>query len=327
MYNIAIVGASGLVGNSLISQINKYNITANYMLFGHKSVGTHMTVCHNKLTILDIDSIVDYQLDYALFVSSASVASTYIPQLTSQGCVCIDNSSNYRLDSKVPLVAPHVNASQIYQHNGIISNPNCTTIQLVTVLHALAPLGLKRIVCSTYQAVSGAGRDALDDLNNCAQYGSLRTLAHPISDNLIPHIDDFGDDGITLEEHKVINESRKILNIPNLPISCMAVRVPISCGHSISVNVELDSTTTEQQIRHMLSQHSSIVLYDNVAKLIYPMPAIARNTTNIYVGRIHKDCTNNNAYNLFIVADNLLRGASYNALEILLLLMEHDSDI
>lgn len=327
MYNIAIVGATGLVGTSLISQINKYNITANYKLFGHKSVGSTVSVCHKELTILDTLTICDYQLDYALFVTSSDIASQYIPLLVSTGCVCIDNSSHYRLDKDVPLVAPHVNKQALLQHNGIISNPNCTTVQLATVLHALKPLGISRVVCSTYQAVSGAGANALGDLANCANYGSLRSLPHPIYDNLIPHIDNFAPDGITLEEHKVTNESRKILDMPELAISCMAVRVPISCGHSISANIETNSSVTVEDIIQLLSQQSSITVYDNTTKLIYPMPIIARNTTNIYVGRIHMDSSRANTFNCFIVADNLLRGASYNALEILLSLMEQNNGI
>ncbi len=327
MYNIAIVGATGLVGTSLISQINKYNITANYKLFGHKSIGASLTVCHNKLTVLDTQTICDYKLDYALFVSTSDIARQYIPLLVSSGCICIDNSSYYRLCDNVPLVAPHVNKHTLLQHNGIISNPNCTTIQLATVLHALMPLQLTRVVCSTYQAVSGAGAEALDDLANCANYGSLRTLPHPIYDNLIPHIDSFAPDGLTLEEHKVINESRKILDMPNLAISCMAVRVPISCGHSMSVNIETTSNTTVDDVIQLLNQHSSITVYDNTSQLIYPMPSIARNSTNIYVGRIHMDSSRANTFNCFVVADNLLRGASYNALEILLLLMEQNNGI
>lgn len=322
MYNIAIIGASGLVGTSLISLLNKHNLPAKYWLFGKQSVGSSVNIAHQQLKIHSIDSIYDYPLDYALFMSSSQVAHQYIPQLVQSGCTCIDNSSYYRLHNDVPLVAPHVNADTIPTHKGIIANPNCTTIQLATLLHALRPLGLDRIVCSTYQAVSGAGREALDDLNNCAQYGSLRAMHHPITDNVIPHIDDFASNGSTLEELKVINESRKILDMPQLAISCMAVRVPISCGHSISVNIQADKSFGIDDVHHLLSMHDNIVLYDNTDKLIYPMPLIARGTNKVYVGRIHRDMSCDKALNCFVVADNILRGASYNALEILLLLME-----
>ncbi len=327
MYNIAIVGPSGLVGSSIISLLNKQNLSAHYYLFGKHSIGNTITISHKQYKVLDIDDITSYQIDYALFATTASIASHYIPQLVSLGCICIDNSSYYRMNDAVPLIAPHVNAKHIHAHRGIISNPNCTTIQLATVLHALKPLGLRRVVCSTYQAVSGAGREALDDLHNCAQYGSLRNMLHPIADNIIPQIDDFANDGKTLEEHKVINESRKILGMPELAISCMAVRVPISCGHSISANIHTDTNFTIEDIHCLLNNTSNIVLYDNPAKGIYPMPIIARNTHAVYVGRIHIDSSQANTFNCFIVADNILRGASYNALEILLALLEHEDEI
>lgn len=316
MPTVAIVGASGLVGESLIKQLNRLYIDVQYLLFGNRSSGQSITICNKKHIIKDINSITSFAIDYAIFMSNEDIASQYIPQLVNNGTVCIDNSRYYRLHDDVPLVIDSINGDTI-GNSKIIANPNCTTIQLAMVLNGIKRYGIERVVCSTYQAVSGGGRDALTDWHNHSQYGSLKSMLHPIADNIIPHIDTFDSQGITAEEHKVINETRKILQMPNLAISCLAVRVPVSVGHCISANIQLSDNASIADIRNAIASTHNCILLDNPSKNIYPMPIIARDTPYVYVGRITQDYSRDNCYNCFVVADNLIRGASINAIEIL----------
>lgn len=315
MKTIAIVGATGLVGQKLRDVFDASDVKADFLLFANKSAGSRMTIQHKALKVMDVKQLPQYRCDAALFVADADTSIQYIPQLAANGTLCIDNSSAFRMNDDVPLVVWDVNGNTIKNHK-LIANPNCTTIQLVTALNAVKKFGIKRIVVSTYQAVSGGGKTALYDLEQKHSYGKLQHFPHPIYDNVIPHIDQFLDNGYTKEEMKVVNESQKILN-QHIEVSCIAVRVPVTVGHSLSVNVELENMPDIDTIRKQFLTAKNVLLTDNTQTNLYPMPLSVRGTPFVSVGRITKDLYRNNCFNCFITADNLLRGAAYNAYEIL----------
>jgi aspartate-semialdehyde dehydrogenase len=319
MVRIGIVGATGLVGSKLIEIINKKSSDANYFLFASsRSVGSKIRVLGKLLPVIDVEKIMDYDLDYCIFVASNEISAKFVPLLIMNGTRCIDNSSYFRLDDDVPLVVDAVNG-QLVKDKMLIANPNCSAVHLVTVLSVLKPYGIKRVVVSTYQSVSGAGKLALDDLNHACNYANMNSeLPHPIHDNFFPHIDEFTDSGYTKEELKVMAECKKILQLPDLAITCNAVRIPVTVCHGAYMNIELSSEFDIDDIRRALSACPIVVVADDNEHHIYPMPLLARNTSNVYVGRIARDLSKDDTLNCFVVSDNLLRGAAYNAYEILL---------
>ena len=247
-----------------------------------------------------------------------SVSEKYAPIAVSKGCIVIDNSSVYRMDENVPLVVPEVNSEDIVKHNGIIANPNCSTIQAMLPLKVLDDkYTIKRIVYSTYQAVSGAGRYGIEDLETKADGNNLKKFPHSIYNNCIPHIDVFMEHGYTKEEYKMINETRKILHHPDLRVTATAVRVPVQNCHGESINVELEKDFDIYDVRLLLENASGIVVVDSPDKNFYPLASKVNGTDEVYVGRIRRDFSVENGLNLWVVADNLRKGAASNAVQIL----------
>lgn len=320
-YKVAIVGCTGLVGRTVLKILEEkklYNL--NYFLFSSKkSSGTKLKFFDNDYIVCELnEESFDLQFDYAIFCAGGKVSSKYIPIAVSKGCICIDNSSIYRMNTEVPLIVPEVNLNELNNHKGIIANPNCSTIQAVVPLKILDDMyNIKRIVYSTYQAVSGAGKFGIEDLENKNSGDDLKKFPYSIYNNCIPHIDIFENDGYTKEEYKLINETRKILNRPNLPITATAVRVPIINCHGESINIELEKDFDLYEIRMLLQNSPGIVVTDNPEKNHYPLASKVNGSNDIFVGRIRRDFSVKNGINLWIVADNLRKGAATNAVQIL----------
>lgn len=325
--NLAILGATGNVGRKFIEILERrgFPFSSVRFLASGKSAGTKIKF-HGKEYPIELASKDSFNgIDIVLASAGGSISKELVPDAVKAGAVVIDNSSAYRMDPEVPLVVAGINNQDLKRHKGIIANPNCTTAQLMPplkVLHELA--GLKRVIVSTYQSVSGAGKAAMDELYeqskehlNKGTYNSKITN-RKFAFNVIPHIDVFSEDDYTKEEIKVINESRKILGLPNLRITCTAVRVPVYIGHSESVNVELEKATTKEQVIKAINNFNPDILqvYDDPQNLKYPMAIDIAGTDPVYVGRIREDKSNPNTYNLWVVADNLLIGAALNAVKI-----------
>ena len=321
MNNIAIVGATGLVGEKLVQIVAQNMPCANVSLFGNTSVGSTVNYLNKPKVVQSCDQLANAKLDYAMFMATNDVSAKYIPQLVRRGVTCIDNSSHFRLHKGVPLVVPSINGEEIAT-NKLIANPNCSTIQVVVAVNALKALEPTHMCAATYQSVSGAGKAGLVDLAEQNIYGKLGCFRHPIYDNLIPCIGEVLPDGFTSEERKLVDESRKILDLPRLKVNAFCARIPVSVGHGVFVNLRLRKKVDLEQIRQLLKNSPNILLLDDAENGLYPMPMTLRNTHLVGVGRITKDPTAN-AVNFFVVADNLLRGAAYNAYEILQYSMRH----
>ncbi len=315
MKTIAIVGASGLVGEKLRDILADKAANSNIRLFGNNSIGQKVEFRHRKLTVEHCDKLTDGNIDYAMFMATDEVSKEYIPKLLDSNVTVIDNSAYFRLKKDVPLVVPSINGKLI-KDSKLIANPNCSTIQTVIAVNALKELEPTAMTAVTYQAASGAGKQGLDDLKYANGYGKLQTFAHPVYDNVIPCIGSVRKDGFTSEERKLVDESRKILDLPRLRVNGMCVRIPVTVGHCVFVNLHLRKKINLDEIREMLRSEPNVLLMDEIQNGVYPMPITLRNTKYVGVGRITKDPTSN-AVNMFVVADNLLRGAAYNAYEIL----------
>lgn len=322
---LAILGATGNVGRKFLEILEQRNFPVGNLklLASEKSAGKTVRL-HGKEYKVELatkDSFKD--VDIVLASAGASVSKELVPHAVKAGAVVIDNSSAFRMDEGVPLVVAGVNNHALKKHKGIIANPNCTTAQLVVPLKALHKLaGLKRVVVSTYQSVSGAGKSAMDELTEQSKshlsknnYG-FKSVNRKFAFNVIPHIDVFLEDGYTKEEIKVINESRKILELPELKITCTAVRVPVYIGHSESVNVELERHVTREQILKAFKDFSDLEVFDEPSESKYPMAIDIAGTDPVYVGRIREDKSNPNTFNMWVVADNLRIGAALNAVRI-----------
>ena len=318
---VAIVGATGLVGRTVLKVIEERDLfPVEYVLFSSKkSAGIKIEFGGINYKVQELtESSFNIGCDYAIFCAGSDVSKKYIPIAVSKGCIAIDNSSVYRMDKDVPLVVPEVNPEKIYKNNGIIANPNCSTIQAVVPLKPIDDkYTIKRIVYSTYQAVSGAGRAGIEDLENGWSGFENKKFPHPIFNNCIPHIDIFLDDGYTKEEHKMINETRKILDKPNLPITATTVRVPIFNCHSESINLELKNEFDIYDIKILLQNSPGIIVVDDIEKKYYPLASKADGHDEVFVGRIRRDFSVKNGINLWVVADNLRKGAATNAVQIL----------
>ena len=320
-YKVAIVGATGLVGRSFLKVLEEKNLPIeSYSLFASKrSAGAKISFLGKEYIVQELtENSFDDGFDFALFSAGGEISKKFAPIAVTKGCIVIDNSSYFRMDKDVPLVVPEVNFEDVEYNHGIIANPNCSTIQAMLPLKALDDkYKIKRIVYSTYQAVSGAGKNALDDLKNIDGKEPLKKFPHPIFDNCLPHIDSFLDNGYTKEEIKMINETRKILHRPDLKITATTVRVPVSNSHSESINVEFEKDFEIHDLIATLKDFPNIIIIDNPEKNEYPMPILATGHDEVFVGRIRRDDSVKSGVNLWVVADNIRKGAASNAVQIL----------
>lgn len=319
-YKIAIVGATGLVGRSFLRVLEEKNLpVSKYVLFASKkSAGEKLKFMGKDYIVKELtEHSFDEGFDFALFSAGGDVSKKYAPIAVSKSVIVVDNSSYFRMDDDVPLVVPEVNFEDALNNKGIIANPNCSTIQAMLPLKALDDkYHIKRIVYSTYQAVSGAGKDALDDLANVDNSKPLKKFPHPIYNNCLPHIDKFLDNGYTKEEMKMVNETKKILHRPDLKITATAVRVPVSNSHSESINVEFEKQFKMDDLINTLKSFPNIILVDGPSTNKYPMAIDATGHDEVFVGRVRRDESVESGVNLWVVADNIRKGAASNAVQI-----------
>jgi aspartate-semialdehyde dehydrogenase len=326
-YNVAVAGATGLVGQEIISILEERSFPVGELklLASERSAGTFIEFKGKncKVDVLSEDSFEG--IDIGLFSPGGSVSAKYAPIAVAAGAVVIDNTSHFRMEQDIPLVVPEVNPEDIaeYRNRGIIANPNCSTIQMVTVLKPIYDeVGIKRIVVSTYQAVSGAGKDAIDELHNqtvsIMNQRDIKCEAFPyqIAFNCLPQIDLFLDNGYTKEEMKMVNETKKILGDDDIAVTATTVRVPVFFSHSESVNIETEEKLTADEARKLLEKAPGVVVVDNPAALQYPLAMNATGGDDVLVGRIREDESIKNGLNLWIVADNVRKGAALNAVQI-----------
>ena len=324
---IAIVGATGMVGRMFQKVLEEHRIEAEYELFASsKSAGTVLPFFGRDHVVSELreDSFENKGFRYALFSAGGTISAKYAPLAAASGAIVIDNSSQWRMDPNVPLVVPEVNPEALCSiPKGIVANPNCSTIQAVVPLKVLDDaFHIKRIVYSTYQAVSGAGQKGYQDLEDGLCGALPKKFPHPIAGNCIPHIDVFLDNGNTKEEQKMIDETRTILSRPDLRVSATCVRVPVYHGHSESINVEFENPYELDEVFRLFDQAEGIVVRDDPKNNVYPMPIEAAGTDPVYVGRIRRDCSVENGLNFWCVADNIRKGAALNAVQIMELLIK-----
>jgi aspartate-semialdehyde dehydrogenase len=315
-----------MVGRTFIKVLEERNFPVNeiYFFASNRSAGRTITFKGNDYIVEELnESSFDRKINIALFSAGGEVSKKYAPIAVRKGCIVVDNSSEWRMDKNVPLVVPEVNPEDIKWHKGIIANPNCSTIQSVVPLKPLHDaFKIKRVVYSTYQAVSGTGMAGVQDLENGISGLPPKKYPHPIAFNCLPHIDVFMEDGYTKEEIKMINETRKILNDQSLKITATTVRVPVRNGHSVSINIEFENSFELEKVFEVLRNHPGIIVQDDVKNNIYPMPIYASGTDEVYVGRIRRDFSVENGINIWVVADNIRKGAATNAVQIAELLIK-----
>ncbi|WOV85330.1 aspartate-semialdehyde dehydrogenase [Sporosarcina jeotgali] len=332
-YTVAIVGATGAVGAKILDKLieRKFPFRSVKLLASSRSAGTVIQAGGRLFTIEEAKPESFDGVDFAFFSAGGAISENLASEATRWGTVVIDNTSAFRMDAEVPLVVPEVNPKALDSHNGLIANPNCSTIQMVVALNPIKEaFGLKKILVSTYQAVSGAGADAILELksqsgqfdsraeNSASQLPSAGAERHyPIAFNAIPQIDSFDDMGYTKEEWKMINETKKIFNDSTIAVSATCVRLPVVTGHSESVYVEIEKEgITAEEFSRAISKAPGVIVQDNPATQTYPMPLFAENKDDVYVGRIRKDPDHPRGFHLWIVADNLLKGAALNSVQI-----------
>ena len=342
-YNIAIMGATGAVGGKFLSILEERNFPINEIRFlaSERSKGKSLKFKKKSYPVEILNHKSFKNVDIVLSSAGASRSLEFLPSAVKQGAVCIDNSSAFRMEKDVPLVVPEVNPHQIENHKGIIANPNCSTIQAVVALYPLHKAGkIKRIVASTYQSVSGAGQknilelekqnEAIDKTvdnwmigNHAVDKFLIKEFPHQIAFNLIPQIDIFLDNGYTKEEIKLVNETRKIMEDDSIKITSTCIRVPVYFAHSESINIETEKKLTVDDAKKILSKAPGIVLIDDTKKSKYPMPLDAEGKNEVFVGRIREDESLDKGLNLWVVSDNLRKGAALNAIQIAELLIKH----
>ena len=322
-YKLAIVGATGVVGSTALKVLEEKKLPiSEYVLFAScKSAGKKVNFMNKEYVIKELNETVR-KIHGNL--TGGETAKKYAPIAASKGCIVVDNSSAFRMDPNVPLVVPEVNKEEIANNKGIIANPNCSTIQAVLPLKALDDkYKIKRIVYSTYQAVSGAGQKGLNDLENGRKgINKLEKFPYPIYNNCLPQIDVFTENGYTKEELKMINETRKILNNPDLKITATTVRVPVENSHSESINVEFEKDFELSELIETLKNFEGIIVKDDINSEIYPLATTATGHDDVFVGRIRRDFSIESGVNLWVVADNIRKGAASNAIQIVEKLIE-----
>ena len=320
-YNIAVVGATGMVGRTFLKVLEEKNLPVEnyYLMASARSAGKTVKFMGKDYVVEELNehSFDNGRVDIALFSAGGSTSEKYSPIAAKAGVVVIDNSSAWRMDKEVPLVVPEVNPEDIEWNKGIIANPNCSTIQAMVALKPLQDkYGIKRIVYSTYQAVSGAGMAGYKDLENALKGEAPKKFPYQIAGNCLPHIDVFLDNGYTKEEMKMVNETRKILHDDSIRITATAVRVPVFNSHSESINVELKKPFELSELVETLRNAPGVVIMDDPANDIYPIAEKATGTDETYIGRIRRDESVENGVNLWVVADNIRKGAASNAVQI-----------
>lgn len=324
---VAVVGATGLVGSRMISVLEERNFPVSELLAvaSEKSVGKTVLFRGKGVRVISIEQAVQEKPDIALFSAGGSTSLQWAPKFAEAGTTVIDNSSAWRMHKNIPLVVPEINGSVLSTSDKIIANPNCSTIQMVMVLAPLhLAFNIKRVVVSTYQSVSGSGVKGIQQLKD-EQEGKegQKAYPHPIHRNVLPHGGDFEPNGDTTEETKLVNETRKILNA-DIKVSATVVRVPVTGGHSESVNVEFNNPFELNRAKENIAAMPGVIVQDNPNELLYPMPIYAEGKDEVFVGRIRRDNSINNGLNLWIVSDNLRKGAATNAVQIAEYLLQHD---
>lgn len=318
--NLAVVGATGMVGRTFLKVLEEKNLPIDnfYVMASKRSAGTTVTFKDKEYVVEELtEHSFDKPIDIALFSAGGSTSEKFAPVAASKGCIVIDNSAQWRMNPEVPLVVPEVNPEDIKWNKGIIANPNCSTIQAVVALKPLNDkYGIKRVVYSTYQAVSGAGVAGWKDLENGLKGEEPHKFPHPIANNCLPHIDIFMDNGYTKEEMKMIWETRKILHKDDLKVTATAVRVPVFNSHSESVNVEFENPVDIDDVKALFRQTPDIIVKDDPETYVYPLAIDATGSDEVYVGRIRRDESVDNGINFWVVADNIRKGAATNAVQI-----------
>lgn len=325
--NIGIIGATGMVGRTFLKVLEERNFPIDnlYLFSSKKSAGSKVMFKNKEYIVEELkeDSFTK-DIDIALFSAGGEISKKFAPIAKENGVIVVDNSSAWRMNQEVPLVVPEVNPEDLKWHDGIISNPNCSTIQSVVPLKVLHDaFKIKRIIYSTYQAVSGSGVEGISDLENGINGGENKKYPHQIAFNCIPHIDDFMDNLYTKEEMKMIEETKKILNDQNIRVTATTVRVPVKYGHSVSMNIEFERDFELSKIYELLENVDGLVIMDDIQNNIYPMPTYVQDKDEVYVGRIRRDFSVENGINMWVVADNIRKGAATNTVQIAELILNY----
>ncbi len=328
MYKVAILGATGLVGEEMIKTLEQrdFPVKELRLLATSRSAGTKLKFKGEDILVKEVSEKEFEGIDIALFSAGASASKEWAPVAVKKGAIVIDNSSAWRMEKDVPLVVPEINPQDIDSHKGIIANPNCATIQTVVALYPLHKAGnLKSFFASTYQSVSGTGREALGELEKTARHIlekggfndiQLKVYPYPIAFNLLPEIGSFTEDGHSQEELKMLNESRKIMHIPDLKVSTTTVRVPVFRGHAVAVTAIFERYISARKAKDILSDAPGVKVVDDPKNHLYPVPLFSANKDEVFVGRIRNDMSFENALCMWIVSDNLRKGAALNAVQI-----------
>ena len=323
--NIAIVGATGLVGQVILEILEKFEFDLDniYAIASKKSIGKSIKFRDQEITIISIENSVEKEIDVAIFSAGKELSLKWAPIFVAKGIYVIDNSSAWRMDETKKLIVPEINGHILEKNDKIIPNPNCSTIQMVMAIHSIhAKYNILRIIVSTYQSISGTGRKAIAQLEG--EQNSVETekvYPYQIYKNAIPHCDEFEKNGYTKEEMKLVNETNKILD-SNISITATAVRLPISGGHSESINLTLENQFKIDDIKSMIKNSKGVILEDNPSKNLYPMPLSSQGKDEVYVGRVRRDNSCENSLNMWVVSDNLRKGAATNTVQIMKLLIE-----
>ncbi|MEH7177162.1 aspartate-semialdehyde dehydrogenase [Neobacillus vireti] len=332
-YHVAVVGATGAVGQQMIQTLveQKFPIRQLTLLSSARSAGKKVTIDGVEHTIQEAKPESFAGVDIALFSAGGNISKELAPEAVKHGAIVVDNTSAFRMDQDIPLVVPEVNEDDLLKHNGIIANPNCSTIQMVVALEPVRQkYGLKKVIVSTYQAVSGAGAVAIEELQNQTKAILNGEPAEPkilpvkgdknhyqIAFNAIPQIDKFTENGYTYEEMKMINETKKIMHMPELPVAATCVRLPVAVGHSESVYFEIEADgISANEMKELLKTAPGIVLQDDPENQLYPMPANCVGSNDVFVGRIRNDLNESRGFHMWVVSDNLLKGAAWNSVQI-----------
>ncbi|WP_100404436.1 aspartate-semialdehyde dehydrogenase [Bacillus solitudinis] len=332
-YHVAVVGATGAVGQQMLKTLEErdFPIASLKLLSSKRSAGKTITFKGKEYTVEEATPEAFEGVQVALFSAGGSVSKALAPEAVKRGAICVDNTSAFRMDPNVPLVVPEVNEAALHSHNGIIANPNCSTIQMVVALEPLRQqYGLKKVIVSTYQAVSGAGLNAINEMKDQTKAildgAEVKAEILPcgsdkkhyqIAFNAIPQIDLFQDNGYTFEEMKMINETKKIMNMGDLEVAATCVRLPVETGHSESVYIETEKGgASVAEVKELLAASPGITLQDDPENQIYPMAAECVGKNDVFVGRVRHDLNRDNGYHMWIVSDNLLKGAAWNSVQI-----------